>query len=133
MDQPFRTRDESRARVKKEILALPFKKNDSGNYNYADAQIFIKQVAREFERQHNEFTTDGMKGLTGRDTNNKLLALKSNRAIKWQDVIKASKAAAKARNQGSGKDGDEVPDIDNTPDAREEADRQNITRFSAVG
>ena len=43
MDQPFRTRDESRARVKKAILALPFKKNDSGNYNYADAQIFIKQ------------------------------------------------------------------------------------------
>ena len=90
-------------------------------------QIFIKQVAHEFERQHNVFITNGMKGLTSRDTYNKLLALKSNRAIKWQDVIEASKAAAKAKNQLSGKDGDEVPDIDNTSDASEEADRQNIT------
>ena len=66
MDQPLKVRDESQARVKKAILSLPFKKNNSGNYNCSDAQIFNKQVAREFERQHNKFTTNGMKGLTSR-------------------------------------------------------------------
>ena len=120
MDQPFKVRDESRARVKKVILAIPFKKNISGNYNYSDAQIFKKQVAREFEHQHNEFTTNDMKGLTSSDLNNKLLVLKSNCAIKWQVVIKVSKAAATAKNSRTGND--EVPDIGNTPDAHEEVD-----------
>jgi hypothetical protein len=131
MEQPFKVRDESRVRVYKAISALPFKKNESGNYTYQDAQIFHKQVVREFGRQYNEFTTNGMEGLTSSDPNNKLLALKSNRAIKWQDVIKTSKAAATAKKLKSGKD--EVPDIDNTADAREEADRQNTTRLSAIG
>ena len=97
MDQPFKVRGESRARVKKAILALPFKKNDSSNYNYDDAQIFNKQVARQLERQHNKLTTNGMKGLTGKDSTNKLLALRSNRTIKWQDIIKVSKAEAIAK------------------------------------
>jgi hypothetical protein len=64
MDQPYKVRDESRARLKKAILRLHLKKNDSGNYNHADAQIFIREIGRELERQDNEFTTDGMKGLT---------------------------------------------------------------------
>ena len=72
-----------------------------------------------------------MEGLTSSDPNNKLLALKSNRAIRWQEVIKASKAAATARKTKTGKE--EVPNIDNTSDAREEADRQNTTRLSAIG
>ena len=131
MEQPFETRDKSRARVYKAIVALPFNKNESGNFTYQDAQIFIKQVVREFGRQFNEFTTNGMEGLTSSDPSNKLLALKSNRAIKWQEVIKASKAAAAAKKAKSGKD--EVPDIDNISDARDEADRQNITRLSAIG
>ena len=83
MYQPFKVRDESRARVRKAILALPFKKNDNGNYDYADAQIFNKQVARELRHQHNEFTTDDMKGLTSKDSTNKLLVLRSNCTIKW--------------------------------------------------
>ena len=64
MDQPYKVRDESRARLKKAILGLPLKKNKSGNYNHADAQVFIKRIDREPEQQHNKFTTDGMKGLT---------------------------------------------------------------------
>ena len=50
MDQPYKVRDESRARLTKAILALYLKKNNIGNYNHADVQIFIKQVGRELER-----------------------------------------------------------------------------------
>ena len=89
MDQPYKVRDESRERLKKAILALHLKKNDSGNYNHADAQIFIKQVGRELERQHNESTNDGMKGVTRDDSTNKLIMLCSNVAITWQAVIAA--------------------------------------------
>jgi len=73
-----------------------------------------------------------LKGLTISNINNKFLALKLNHTIKWQDVIKASKAAATAKKTRTGIDGDNIPDIDNTPDAREEADRQNITRLAAI-
>ena len=131
MEQPFEIRDKSRLRVHKAISALPFKKNESGNFTYQDAQILNKQIVRVFGRQYNEFTTNGMEGLTSSDPNNKLLALKSNRAIRWQEVIKASLAAAKARKAKTGKE--EVPDIESTSDAREEADRQNTTRLSAIG
>ena len=70
MDQPFKVRDKSQARFKKAILALPLRRNDSCNYNYADAQIFNKQVDRELKRQHNEFTTNVTKGLTSNNPNN---------------------------------------------------------------
>ena len=90
MDQPYKVRDESRARLKKAILGLSLKKNESGNYNHADAQILIKRTSRELEREHNEFTTDGMKGLTSNNSTNKLLALCSNVTIAWQDIISAS-------------------------------------------
>ena len=50
MDQPYKVRDNSRARLAKKILALRLKKNNSGNYNHADAQFFIKQVGCELER-----------------------------------------------------------------------------------
>ena len=75
MDQRYKVRDDSRARLKKTILTLHLKKNDSGNYNHANAQIFIKQVGRELEHQPNEFTTDGMKELTSEDSTKKLVML----------------------------------------------------------
>ena len=89
MDQPFKVRDESRMRVKEAILALPLKENDSSSYNYADAQISNKQVDCELKRQYNKFTTNGTQGLTSKDSTNKLLVLRSNCTIKWQEVIKA--------------------------------------------
>ena len=64
MDQPYKVRDESRSRLTKAIFSLRLKKNDSGSCTHVDAQIFIEQVGRELELQHNEYTTDGMKGPT---------------------------------------------------------------------
>ena len=133
MDQTYKVRDESRARIKKAILGLPLKKNESGNYNHADAQIFLKQIDRELERQHNEFTSDGMKGLVSADPDNALVKLRSTVTITWKDVLKASKKAAVAKQARTGKTEDAKPDIESPTDAREEADRQNIARLAAIG
>ena len=76
MDQTYKVRDESRARIKKAILGIPLKKNKSGNYNHADAQIFLKRINHELKRQHNEFMSDGMKGLVSPDQYNCLVGLR---------------------------------------------------------
>ena len=83
MEQPYKVWYESRGRLHKAVLATTVKHNKSGNYSYPDAQIFIKCVDCELERQHNEFTTNGMRGLTSTDSTNKLLALQANRPITW--------------------------------------------------
>ena len=111
MDQRYKVRDDSRARLKKTILTLHLKKNDSGNYNHTDAQIFIQQVGRELERQHNEFTNDGMKGLTSDNSTNKLIMLRSNVAIAWQAVISASEKKAAAKKTQTGKGNDTIPEV----------------------
>ena len=133
MDQTYKVRDESRARIKKAILGLPLKKNESGNYNHADAQIFLKRIDRELERQHNEFTSDGMKGLVSADPDNELVKLRSTVTITWKDVLKASKKAAVAKQARTGKTKDAKPDIESPTDARKEADRHNIEWLAAVG
>ena len=102
MDQPFKVRDKSRARVRKAILALPFKKNNSGNYNYADAQIFNKQVDCELQCQYNESTTDGMKGLTSNDHDNKVscATIQSHHHVAgWHQGIKGSSRSQKKYEQ----------------------------------
>ena len=78
------------------MLSTP-RKNDSGTYYHADAQFFIEQVDCELKRRHNEFTNDGMKGLTSEDSTNKLMLLHSNATITWQAVISASQKKVKAR------------------------------------
>ena len=74
VDQPYKVRDKSWARLRKAILGLPLIKNRSVNYNHADAQMPIKRIDCELERQHNKFTTNGMKGLTSDESTNKLYA-----------------------------------------------------------
>ena len=96
MDHPYKVRDESWARLKKAILALHLKKNNSSNYNHTDAQFFIKKVGYELEHDHNKFSNDGMKGLTSNDYTNKLIMICSKVAITWQAVISASKKKATA-------------------------------------
>ena len=81
MDQPYKVRDKSRMRLKKAILALYLKHNDSSNYNHANAQIFTEQVGCELKRWHNKFTNDGIEGLTSNDSTNKLIMLRSNVTI----------------------------------------------------
>ena len=76
----------------------------------------------QLEHQHNESTTNGMRGLTSTDSTNKLLVLRANHPITWQDVITQSKAAAVARFAQSSKQGDDAPDIIETANVREEAD-----------
>ena len=83
MEQPYKVRDESRGRLHKAVLAILLKHNESGNYSCPDAQIFIRCIDCELERQHNKFMTDGMHGLTSTDSTNKLLALQANRPITW--------------------------------------------------
>ena len=133
MHQPYNVREKSQARLTKAILALRLKNNDSGNYNHADSKISIKQVDHELKHQHNEFTTDGMKGLTSKDSTNKLFILCATVLITWQAVTAASEKKAIAKEARMGKSADGTPEIDSTSNTYEEADRQNISRLAAIG
>ena len=125
----FRVRMEEITRVLTEMSEICLHKNVVGGYAYNDTKTLITQIERVLQRQLLEDSTDGMKGLAS-TVRNALNAYKSIVHIKKQDLLTASRAAAK---RTSIKDSTDESEINTNRDAQDKADLQNVFRLAAIG
>ena len=129
MEELFRLRPDTKARVLAQLLAFPVTKNSAGGYAFTAAELLRQNINRILCEQVYEFSNDGMTGLGDR-TGNTLNSYKSNIMVTKQQVLKEAKAAAKA---ASTKNETVEPEFTTNSDAQDEANQRNSYRLAAIG
>ena len=129
MEELFRLRPDTKARVLAQLLAFPVTKNSAGGYAFTAAELLRQNINRILCEQVYEFSNDGMTGLGDR-TGNTLNSYKSNIMVTKQQVLKEAKAAAKA---ASTKTETVEPEFTTNSDAQDEANLRNSYRLAAIG
>ena len=129
MEELFRLRTDTKARVLAQMLAIPVSKNSAGGYAFTDAELLRQNITRILSEQIYEFSTDGMTGLAN-ETDNTLNGYKSNIMVTKKQVLKEAAATAKAASTTS----ETVePEFTTNSDAHDEAILRNSYRLAAIG
>ena len=108
---------------------IRLQKNEVGGYAYNDANTLLTQIKRVLKRQLYEDSTNRLKGLAS-DVSNALNKYRSTIHIKKRDVLAASRADVE---RASTDDITVKPEIANSSNAQDKADRKNFFRLPVIG
>jgi hypothetical protein len=130
-ESAYTARGTARTQTRDLINELTLHRNESGQYQHDDIEVFITGVERQLKSLYNPL--DPGKGMTKllAKTPNSLNSIKSTDMADPASILKQAKADAAKLSTQTGMT--EKPEFETRADAQDEADRRNYAYQAAIG